>query len=46
MICARSYSAIMPWNWTSSASSGVSELGPLTNITPLPALANSSIRSA
>ena len=46
MICARSYSAIMLWNWTSSASSGESELGPLTNITLVPALANSSISSA
>jgi hypothetical protein len=46
MICARSYSAIMPWNCTSSASSGESELGPLTNTTLVPALANSSINKA
>ena len=46
MICARSYSAIMPWNCTSSASSGVSEAGPLMNITLVPARANSSISSA
>jgi hypothetical protein len=46
MICARSYSAIMPWNCTSSASSGLSEDGPFTKTTPVPALANSSINSA
>jgi hypothetical protein len=45
-IWARSYSAIMPWNCTSSASSGLSLRGPLTNITVVPALANSSISSA
>ena len=32
-IWARSYSAIMPWNCTSSASSGLSPRGPLTNTT-------------
>jgi hypothetical protein len=46
MIWAFSYSAIMPWNCTSNASSGLSERGPLTNITLVPALANSSISSA
>jgi hypothetical protein len=46
MICARSYSAIMPWNWTSSVSSGVSPEGALTNTTDVPARASSSISSA
>ena len=43
---AFSYSAKMPWNWTSSWSSGVSPRGPLTNSTRTQARANSSSSSA
>ena len=37
-IWARSYSAIMPWNWVSRASSGLSRRGPLINTTFVPRL--------
>jgi hypothetical protein len=46
MICAFSYSANMPWNWTISWSSGLSPRGPLTNSTRTPQRASSSISSA
>ena len=43
---AFSYSANMPWNWTSSWSSGLSPRGPFTNSTRAPHRASSSISSA
>src|SRR3984893_10243381 len=43
-ICARSYSAIMPWNCTSNSSSGVEPRGARTNKVSTPARANSSIK--
>jgi len=39
-------SANMPWNWTSSWSSGLSPRGPFTNSTRTPQRASSSIGSA